>query len=95
MLRKSLGVKIAQEYDSGMTTKITVSLPDNLVTQAKLAVTEGSAASVSAYVAEAMRAHGRRETLEEILDEWEAEDGPPSADDYAWADEMLGLGPAR
>lgn len=68
-----------------MTTKIAVSLPDELVAQARVAVEEGRAASVSAYVAEAMRAYGSRYSLRDWLDEMEAELGPPGPEVQAWA----------
>ncbi|HET8663551.1 MAG TPA: hypothetical protein VFM08_04480 [Nocardioides sp.] len=72
-----------------MTSKIAVSLPDELVGDARRAVSEGRAASVSAYVADAMRNAGRRETLADVLDAWEAELGSPSDEARAWAEEQL------
>lgn len=85
-----------REYDDRMTRRITVSLPDSLVEHATAAVREGRAASVSAYVAEALEEKSGREPLAKVLADWEAELGPPSADDEAWADAVfkrLGLGP--
>lgn len=76
-------------YDESMTTKITVSLPDELVADARRAVANGDAASVSAYVAEAMRKNRPSITAEEFFAEWYAESGPPSAEDYAWAEEQM------
>lgn len=73
-----------------MTVKITVSLPDDLVEQARHAVVEGRATSVSAYVAEALRAHGGGESLSAILDDLDAQHGAPSAELLAWADRQLG-----
>ena len=58
-----------ERYDSGMTTKIAVSLPDELVDAARAAVREGRAPSVSAYVADAMADKARRTPLGELLDE--------------------------
>ncbi len=78
-------------YDPGMTVKITVSLPDDLVAQARRAVADERATSVSAYVAEAMRAHGGGESLSAILDDLDAQHGQPSEDVLAWADRQLGL----
>ena len=74
-----------------MTVKITVSLPDDLVEQARRAVAEGRANSVSAYVAEAMRARGGGEALSAILDDLDAQHGAPSEEQLAWADRQLGL----
>lgn len=79
----------AERYDPGMTIKIAVSLPDDLVEQARAAVARGRAASVSAYVAEALREKGRRRTLDDWLDEQEAELGPITEEERAWADYVL------
>lgn len=73
-----------------MTTKIAVSLPDELVAQARAAVQEGRAASVSAYVAEALADRYRRRSLVQLLDDLDAELGPTGADDVAWAARALG-----
>ena len=63
-------------FDSGMTTrKIAVSLPSDLVNQAQRAVTEGRAASVSAYVARALRDQAKLDDLASLLDEMLAETG--------------------
>lgn len=82
---------LPERYDSSMTTKIAVSLPDELVEGARTAVAQGHAASVSAYVAAAMRAYESSDSLDQLLDEWDAKFGPPSAKDHAWADAQLGL----
>lgn len=81
------------KYDLGMTTKIAVSLPDELVAEAKAAVAAGRSPSVSAYVADAMRGASRRETLREVLDDIFDEIGHPTPEDRAWAREQLGLDP--
>jgi Arc/MetJ-type ribon-helix-helix transcriptional regulator len=81
------------QYDLGMTTKIAVSLPDDLVAEAKAAVAAGRSASVSAYIAEAMRGVSRRETLREVLDDIFDEIGHPTPERRAWAREQLGLPP--
>jgi len=82
---------LPERYDLGMTVKIAVSLPDELVERARAAVLEGLAASVSAYVANAMRAYESNDSLEKLLDELDAKHGAPSADDYEWAEAQLGL----
>ncbi|MGH8909416.1 MAG: toxin-antitoxin system antitoxin subunit [Egibacteraceae bacterium] len=74
-----------------MTVKIAVSLPDDLVVAARLAAAEGRAASVSAFVAEALEEHGRYAGLTSLLAEMAAEAGPPTAEDRAWARQALGL----
>jgi Arc/MetJ-type ribon-helix-helix transcriptional regulator len=74
-----------------MTTKIAVSLPDHLVEEAREAVEEGRAASVSAYVAAAMQAYGRRDSLAALLHDLDAEFGTPDPETTAWARQALGL----
>lgn len=74
-----------------MTAKIAVSLPDELVAAARRAVKEGRASSVSAVVASALRRQEQEQGLAALLDELDAELGPPSPQDQAWADRALGL----
>jgi Arc/MetJ-type ribon-helix-helix transcriptional regulator len=74
-----------------MTTKIAVSLPDDLVAAARQAVADGRAASVSAFVADAIEEHGRYEQLTGLLSEMAAEAGPPTDEDREWARQTLGL----
>lgn len=60
----------------GMTTsKIAVSLPSELVDQAQRSVAEGRSASVSAYVARALREQAKLDDLASLLDEMLAETG--------------------
>lgn len=74
-----------------MTTKIAISLPDELVDDAREAVRAGRAASVSAYIANALVARKREHTLESLVADLKAEFGEPSPEDDAWAAEVLGL----
>lgn len=74
----------------GMTSKIAVSLPDHLVAQARQAVAEGRAASVSAYVAAALEEKSKLDDLGALLDEMLAETGGPlSAEERRAADDVL------
>lgn len=75
-----------------MTIKIAVSLPDELVAAAREAVERGDSASVSAFVAETIKQHGRRRDLADLLAEMAAQAGPPTAEDHAWARGALGSG---
>ena len=76
----------------GMTSKIAVSLPDELVAQAKAAVAAGRATSVSAYVADAMREKAKLDDLQSLLDELLAETGGPlTVDERRSADAVLGF----
>jgi Arc/MetJ-type ribon-helix-helix transcriptional regulator len=80
---------VQQRYDSGMTVKITVSLPDELVEAARTAVAETRATSVSSYVASAMREYERTDSLGKLLDEMDAQHGPPGPEVDAWAREQF------
>jgi Arc/MetJ-type ribon-helix-helix transcriptional regulator len=82
---------VGERYDPGMTTKIAVSLPDQLVTEARDAVDRGDAASVSAYVAAAMQSYRRRDSLAGLLDDLDAEFGEPDPEVTGWARQALGL----
>lgn len=74
-----------------MTTKIAVSLPDDLVDEARASVGRGEFASVSAYVARALRRFGREDSLADLLAEWDEELGPVDEESKAWARKVLGL----
>jgi antitoxin ParD1/3/4 len=76
----------------GMTTsKIAVSLPTELVEQAHRAVAEGRAASVSAYVAQALTEQAKLDDLASLLTEMLAETGGPlTAAERRAADRALG-----
>jgi Arc/MetJ-type ribon-helix-helix transcriptional regulator len=77
------------KYDSGMTKKIAVSLPDDLVAEAHAAVAAGRASSVSAYVAQAMRQVSGQDSLAALLQDLIEESGPPSEEDVAIARRVL------
>lgn len=77
---------------SGTTSKIAVSLPDELVAYVRELVRAGEAASVSAVVRDALEERMRRARLEEMLTEMLAESGGPMTDaERAAADRILGL----
>jgi Arc/MetJ-type ribon-helix-helix transcriptional regulator len=72
-----------------MTTKIAVSLPDELVEAARAAVRDGRAPSVSAYVADAMADKARRTSLGELLDDLDRLHGPVPEDVMVVVDREL------
>lgn len=72
-----------------MTVKIAVSLPDHLVEHARAAVAEGKAASVSAYVAQALQEKEEREPLGDFFEEFDKEFGPPTDDEAAQVDAIV------
>lgn len=71
-----------------MTTKITVSLPDEQVEALKAAVRSGAARSVSALVSRTLAERLQESTYDEFLAQLVA-DAAPSEADVAWADEAL------
>ena len=71
--------------------RVTVSLPADVLAEARDAVRRGSAPSLSAYVAEALVARQRRErSLATLADLY---GGPPPADELAAARQTLRLVP--
>jgi hypothetical protein len=74
-----------------MTTKIAISLPDEVVAAARQAVTDGRASSVSAYIAATLAERQDYEDLATLLADMAAEAGPPSPADRLWARRALGL----
>jgi hypothetical protein len=74
-----------------MRTRVTVSVDEASVRAAEAAVAAGEAASVSAWVAEAMQAKAHRERLADVLSEIRAELGPATEEETAWARSALGL----
>ncbi len=78
-------------YDELMKTPRTVSVPEETWALVDAAVGRGEAASVSAFVANALASATETMSLREFLDEWFAEIGAPTASEMAWADEALGF----
>ncbi len=74
-----------------MKRKIAVSIPEEIARRVEHRVSEGDAASVSAYVTDALERMDRHEELAEVLDRMDKERGRPSARDMTWARRVLGL----
>jgi phage shock protein A len=72
--------------------KIAVSLPHGVVERARLAVRKGQAASISAYVAEAIEQKAKLDDLTELLEEMLAESGGPLTAAESRAADMAILG---
>lgn len=70
--------------------RITIAVPEKILSEAKRAVRTKRAASVSAYFADAAREHGEADELRRLLAEMSAEHGRPSEEAYAWARRILG-----
>ncbi len=88
-----MAVRVAAGMIMSMTgvVKITVSLPEELVSKARRAVEVGQAASVSAYVAEALRHQriSREEFLADLHESLEQSGGPPTPEEQAWVEKVL------
>jgi Arc/MetJ-type ribon-helix-helix transcriptional regulator len=82
---------------AGMTAlKIAVSLPEPLVAHVRKQVRRGRAASVSAYVADALKQKAESDELATMLEEaLSASGGPMTRTERAWADRALGVAPKR
>jgi len=78
-------------YDYGMTTKVAISLPDDVLASARQAVAEGRASSLSGYISSALAERQDYEDLAELLAEMAAETGGPSDEDRRWARQALGI----
>jgi hypothetical protein len=71
--------------------RIAITIPPDVLAEAKRAVRAKRAPSVSAYFAEAARARGRSDELKDLLAEMNAEYGRPAPEAFAWARRVLGI----
>jgi hypothetical protein len=77
-------------YDKSMNSaKVALSIPAELLEQAKAEVAAGRAKNLSVFVSEALDQRLRRDELSIILDAMDAEHGPPSKAAKAWARRVL------
>ncbi len=74
-----------------MTGKIAITLPQQQIAAARQAVAEGRAASVSAYISQAMARRDADEALAATMAKAHAGRGTPTSGDRAWARHALGL----
>ena len=73
--------------------KIAITLPEEQVAAARQAVADGRAASVSAYISEALSRRTAEEEMAEMIAEIYAQAGGPTEEDRAWARRVLGIEP--
>jgi hypothetical protein len=89
---------VCQKYDLSMsTTRITISVPEQVAAKAQRAVDAGQADSVSGYFAGLAEREPDWADARAALDEMIAEAGGIGEDDRRWARSVLGLeseGPA-
>lgn len=71
--------------------KVAVTVPEELMQIVEKEVAEGKAASVSAYVTDALEEYTDGGTLGDLLDEMDREFGPPSKETEEWARNVLGF----
>ena len=91
---EQLGRKVAVGMIGSMTRqKIAITLPEEQVAAARQAVAEGRAASVSAYISQALSRRTAEEEMAEMIAEIYAESGQPTEEDRAWARRLLGVEP--
>ena len=71
-------------------TRVTVTVPDEILEVARRDVESGSATSLSAWVTEAAEAKARRESLGQVLDSLlAASGGPLTEEEVSWAQSQL------
>ena len=73
--------------------KIAITLPEEQVAAARQAVADGRAASVSAFISQALARRNADEELAETIAEIYTETGHPGEEDRLWARRVLGLEP--
>ena len=71
--------------------RVTVTVRKELLAKAERQVKRGKARSLSAWVDSAIDEKAQREDVAALLAEMRAENGPPSAEEEAWARAVLGL----
>jgi len=74
-----------------MTTKVAISLPDEVLAAARRAVREGRATSLSGYIAATLAERHEYEDLAILLADMASEAGKPTKADRRWARKALGL----
>jgi hypothetical protein len=72
-------------------SRVTVTVRPQVLAAAEEEVASGRATSLSAWVDQAMEEKVRREELAGLLAEMQAENGPASEQEDAWARQALGL----
>ena len=72
-------------------SRVTVTVRPQVLAAAEEEVASGRAASLSAWVDQAMEEKVRREELSMLLAEMRAENGPAKEEEEAWARRALGL----
>jgi len=88
------GGKVVDGMIGSMTRlKIAITLPEEQVATARQAVAEGRAASVSAFISQALARRDADEEMAETIAEIYAESGQPTEEDRLWARRVLGLEP--
>jgi Arc/MetJ-type ribon-helix-helix transcriptional regulator len=95
-LEDSAVLRQPKSAETGVTrSRVTVTVPSDVLAEAIAHVEGGRARSLSAYVSEALREKvvrdSRRDAYMDWLKQLDEELGLPSPQAYAWAREVLGL----
>jgi len=86
------GGKVVDGMIGSMTRlKIAITLPEEQVAMARQAVAEGRAASVSAFISQALARRDADEEMAETIAEIYVESGQPTEEDRLWARRVLGI----
>lgn len=72
-------------------SRVTISVPEEIVAKAQRAVESGQTGSVSAYFTELAEKAPDRAAVREALDEMKSQVGTVSSEDKQWARQALGL----
>jgi hypothetical protein len=72
-------------------SRVTVTVRPHVLAAAEDEVASGRAASLSAWVDQAMEEKVHREELADLLAEMRAENGPATEEEDGWARQVLGL----
>jgi Arc/MetJ-type ribon-helix-helix transcriptional regulator len=71
------------------TAKVALSIPEEVLREARKQVAKGRAKSLSSFVSEALDDKLRRDELQAILDAMDREHGKPSKEATRWAKKVL------
>lgn len=69
--------------------RVTITMPEEILDAIRKRVANGHASSVSAYMSELAEQAVRRDSFLRLLDEIDAEEGPPSEEAQRWARDLF------
>lgn len=69
--------------------RVTITMPDDVLEEVRRRVADGRARNVSSYISSLVEESVRTDGLLELLDELDAEEGPPSEEAQRWGRELF------